>query len=66
MQYMNFGYKILENINTPFKALYLEKKIISLLAKFKFKEDSLIRLVSSLLGMTDIENARARQKVAKK
>jgi uncharacterized tellurite resistance protein B-like protein len=29
-------------------------------------EDSLIRLISSLLGLTDIESARARQKVAKK
>tara|TARA_B100001123_G_C15212751_1_gene987963 strand:- start:425 stop:1060 length:636 start_codon:yes stop_codon:yes gene_type:complete len=36
--------KLLEIINTPFKALDLEKKIISLLAKFKFKEDSLISL----------------------
>ena len=29
------------------------------------EEDSLIRLIASLLGLTDIESARARQKVAK-
>ena len=30
------------------------------------EEDSVIRLISSLLGITDIESARARQKVTKK
>ena len=34
--------------------------------KREAEEDSLIRLISSLLGLTDIESARARQKVAKK
>ena len=34
--------------------------------KREAEEDSLIRLVSSLLGLTDIESARARQKVTKK
>ena len=34
--------------------------------KRKAEEDSLIRLISSLLGLTDIESARARQKVTKK
>ncbi|MDC3129290.1 TerB family tellurite resistance protein [Paracoccaceae bacterium] len=33
--------------------------------KREAEEDSLIRLISSLLGLTDIESARARQKVAK-
>ena len=34
--------------------------------KREAEEDSLIRLVSSLLGLTDVENAQARQKVMKK
>ena len=34
--------------------------------KREAEEDSLIRLISSLLGLTDIESARARQKVTKK
>ena len=34
--------------------------------KREAEEDSLIRLVSSLLGLTDVESARARQKVTKK
>ena len=34
--------------------------------KRQAEEDSLIRLVSSLLGLTDIESARARQKVTEK
>ena len=34
--------------------------------KREAEEDSLIRLVSSLLGLTDIESARARQKITKK
>ena len=34
--------------------------------KREAEEDSLIRLISSLLGLTDIESARARQEVAKK
>ena len=33
--------------------------------KREAEEDSLIRLIASLLGLTDIESARARQKVAK-
>ena len=34
--------------------------------KREAEEDSLIRLVSGLLGLTDIESARARQKVTEK
>ncbi len=34
--------------------------------KREAEEESLIRLISSLLGLTDIESARARQKVTKK
>ena len=34
--------------------------------KREAEEDSLIRLVSGLLGLTDIESARARQKVMEK
>ena len=34
--------------------------------KREAEEDSVIRLISSLLGLTDIESARARQKVTKK
>ena len=33
--------------------------------KREAEEDSLMRLISSLLGITDIESARARQKVTK-
>ena len=34
--------------------------------KREAEEDSVIRLISSLLGLTDIESAKARQKVTKK
>ena len=34
--------------------------------KREAEEDSIIRLISSLLGVTDIESARARQKVTEK
>ena len=34
--------------------------------KREAEEDSLIRVIASLLGLTDIESARARQKVTKK
>ena len=34
--------------------------------KREAEEDSVIRLISSLLGLTDIESARARQKITKK
>ena len=33
--------------------------------KREAEEDSLMRLISSLLGLTDIESAKARQKVMK-
>ena len=45
--------------------LEILRKITLADGKREAEEDSLIRLISSLLGLTDIESARARQKVAK-
>ena len=48
-----------EIINIPFKVLDLEKKIVSLIAKFKFREYSLI----SLRGYTIDKNERRLKKM---
>ena len=48
------------------KILEILWKITLADGKREAEEDSLIRLISNLLGLTDIESARARQKVTKK
>ena len=48
------------------KSLATVWKITLADGKREAEEDSVIRLISSLLGLTDIESARARQEVTKK
>ena len=45
--------KLIEQINTPFKILDLEKKITTLLSKYKFNKDSLIHLSNYIIDKNE-------------
>jgi len=47
------NYDFIESLNIPFKALDLEKKIISLLARYKFHKSSLINLRGYIINKNE-------------